>query len=107
MKVLQPLPTDGGADAESFAVAERRIPAFLRHRDRAVTADDYQPLALETPATEVGRVEVLPRFKPRDRRFEVPGVVSVMALARGGLRSGRHRGRNPRPDRPFIEKVHA
>ena len=107
MKVLQPLATDGGADAESFAVAEQRIPAFLRHRDRAVTASDYQRLALETPATEVGRVEVLPRFKPRDRRFEVAGVVSVMVLPAAAFDPAGTGGRNPRPDRPFIEKVHA
>jgi hypothetical protein len=46
---------------------------------------------------------VLPRFKPRDRRFEVPGVVSVMALPAQGL----GRAPNPRPDRPFIERLHA
>jgi predicted phage baseplate assembly protein len=104
--VVQPLATDGGADAESFAAAERRIPSFLRHRDRAVTADDYRSLALETPAAEVGRVEVLPRFKPRDRRFDVPGVVSVMALPAQALDPAASSARNPRPDRPFIEKVH-
>lgn len=104
--VVQPLATDGGADAESFAAAERRIPSFLRHRDRAVTADDYRSLALETPAAEVGRVEVLPRFKPRDRRFDVPGVVSVMALPAQAFDPAASSARNPRPDRPFIEKVH-
>jgi predicted phage baseplate assembly protein len=104
--VSQPLATDGGADAESFAAAERRIPSFLRHRDRAVTADDYKQLALETPAAEVGRVEVMPRFKPRDRRFDVPGVVSVMALPAQAFDPAATLTRNPRPDRPFIEKVH-
>jgi len=107
LKVSQPLPTQGGAEAESFALAERRIPSFLRHRERAVTAEDYRQLALETPATEVGRVEVLPRFKPRDRRFEVPGVVSVMALPAVAFDPAANPGPNPRPDRPFIEKVHS
>ncbi len=101
LKVLQPLATTGGDDAETLALAERRIPAMLRHRDRAVTALDYQRLAMDTPGAEVGRVEVLPRFKPRDRRFDVPGVVSVLALPRQTL-SGPP---NPRPDRPFIERV--
>jgi predicted phage baseplate assembly protein len=103
MKVLQPLPTSGGDDAETIELAQSRIPAMLRHRDRAVTADDYRRLAAETPGTDVGRVEVLPRFKPRDRRFDVPGVVSVMALPAQPV-SGPP---NPRPDRPFIERVHA
>jgi hypothetical protein len=48
-------------------------------------------------------VEVLPRFKPRDRRFDIPGVVSVMALPPQAL----SRAPNPRPDRPFIERLHA
>jgi predicted phage baseplate assembly protein len=103
LKVHQPLPTEGGEDAETLDVAEKRIPATLRHRQRAVTAEDYRRLALETPGVDVGRVELLPRFKPRDRRPEVPGVVSVMALPARAL-SGPP---NPRPDRPFIETVHA
>lgn len=103
LKVHQPLPCEGGEDAETLAEAERRIPTLLRHRERAVTSDDYRRLALEAPGIDVGRVELLPRFKPRDRRFDVPGVVSVMALPAQPL-SGPP---NPRPDRPFIETLHA
>lgn len=103
IKAHQPLPTAGGEDAESLAAAERRIPALLRHRERAVTAEDYRRLAQEVPGTEVGRVEVLPRFKPRERRFDVPGVVSVMVLPARAPGPAP----NPRPDRPFIERVHA
>ena len=103
IRVLQPLPLAGGEDAETLAVAERRIPARLRHRDRAVTEDDYRSLALEAPSIDVGRIEVLPRFKPRDRRFNVPGVVSVLALPAAPLAPAP----NPRPDRPFIERLHA
>lgn len=103
IRVLQPLPLQGGEDAETLAVAERRIPARLRHQGRAVTEDDYRALARETPAIDVGRIEVLPRFKPRDRRFHVPGVVSVLALPAAPLAPAP----NPRPDRPFIERLHA
>ncbi|MFN7121119.1 MAG: putative baseplate assembly protein [Hydrogenophaga sp.] len=103
MKVHQPLAMDGGEDAETLPQAERRIPATLRHQQRAVTADDFKRLALETPAADVGRVEVMPRFKPRDRRFNVPGVVSVVVLPSAALSPAP----NPRPDRPFIERVHA
>lgn len=103
LKVLQPLPTEGGEDAETIAAAEKRIPLALRHRERAVTAEDYRRLAVEAPGLDVGRVEVLPRFKPRDRRFEVPGVVSVMALPAQAF----GKPPNPRPDRPFIETLHA
>jgi len=103
LKLHQPLSTEGGEESETLAEAERRIPAALRHRERAVTGDDYRRLALETPGVRVGRVEVLPRFKPRDRRFDIPGVVSVMALPDQTLSEPP----NPRPDRPFIETVHA
>jgi predicted phage baseplate assembly protein len=103
LKVAQPLATIGGADAETIDGAQRRIPSYLRHRERAVTVEDYKALAFEAPGVDVGRIDVLPRFKPHDRRFGVPGVVSVMALPAAAL-SGPP---NPRPDRPFIERLHA
>ena len=103
LKVHQPLAAEGGEDAETIPEAEKRIPSVLRHRERAVTPEDYRRLALEAPGIDVGRVELLARFKPRDRRFDVPGVVSVMALPDRPL-SGPP---NPRPDRPFIETLHA
>ena len=110
MKVAQPLATQGGADAETLDAAERRIPALLRHRDRAVTALDYERLAREVPGVDVGRVAVLPRFMPRDRRFDVRGVVSVIALPARALPAASASPvstPNPRPDRPFLERVHA
>lgn len=103
LKVIQSLPTDGGEDRETLVEAERRIPALFRHRERAVTEEDYKRLAADVPGVSIGRVELLPRFKPQQRRFDVPGVVTVMTLPRKpgfGLP-------NPRPDRPFLEGVHA
>lgn len=103
LKVSQPLPTQGGADAESLAEAEVRIPASLRHGGRAVTASDYRELALRTPGVVLGRVEVIERFKPQQRREGVPGVVSVMVVpARASPLEPA-----PRPDRPTLETVHA
>jgi hypothetical protein len=102
LKVQQSLAAEGGADAETIADAEKRIPALYRHRDRSVTEEDYKRLAAETPGVHVGRVEVLPRFKPQQRRSDVPGVVSVMTLPFREV----SRAPNPRPDRPFIERVH-
>ncbi|WP_414663675.1 putative baseplate assembly protein [Horticoccus sp. 23ND18S-11] len=101
LKVLQPLAAAGGQEAETLAEAEKRIPALFRNRDRAVTADDYEQLALTTPGVRVGRVEVLPRFKPQERRSDVPGVVSVMALPYRASFDAPY----PRVDRPFIETV--
>lgn len=103
LKVIQSLPTDGGEDAETLAEAEQRVPALFRHRDRAVTADDYRQLAASTPGIRMGRVEVMPRFKPQQRRDGVPGVVSVMVLP---FKPG-YQAPYPRPDRPFLETVHS
>lgn len=101
LKARQALPSLGGQDAETLAEAEKRIPALFRHRDRAVTAEDYASLASTTPGVRVGRVEVLPRFKPQQRRTDVPGVVSVMALPwRAGFEPPY-----PRVDRPFVTTV--
>ncbi|GAB4191736.1 MAG: putative baseplate assembly protein [Roseiflexaceae bacterium] len=103
IKLLQSLPTEGGEDAETLEQAERRIPALFRHRDRAVTADDYKRLAAETPGVRLGRVEVLPRFRPQQRQNGVAGVVSVMVLPqKDGFQPA-----NPQPDRPVLEAVHS
>ena len=100
-KVLQPVATTGGDDAESLDSAERRIPAIFRHRDRVVTEDDYKTIAEATPGVDIGRISVLPLFKPKTRTSDVPGVVSVMALpAKASIASP-----NPRPDRPFLETI--
>jgi hypothetical protein len=101
--VFQPLELTGGEDAEELAMAEKRIPTFIRNRDRAVTADDYKVLAGQTPGVNVGRTEMLPLFKPQQRLFNVPGVVSVMVLPQADLGEPP----NPRADRPFLEAVHA
>lgn len=103
LTVGQPLPLTGGADAETLAEAEKRIPARLRHRERAVTADDYRALAYETRGVSVGRVEMLPRFKPQQRHDDIPGIVTVMALPARPIAPAP----NPRADRPFLEAVHA
>lgn len=103
LKANQAVPTVGGADVETLDQAEARIPASLRHRDRAVTGDDYRTLAAHTPGARIGRVEVLPRFKPQQRRPNVPGVVTVMVLPEHALGPAP----NPRADRALLEAVHA
>jgi Baseplate J-like protein len=76
--------TSGGSDGESVADAERRIPAFLAHRDRAVTVDDFQALAFATPGVTLGRAQVvqglMPGANPAATRAGVPGVVSVFVF---------------------------
>jgi predicted phage baseplate assembly protein len=103
LKLNQPLAFSGGADAETLERAEARIPAELRHSDRAVTRADFAALAAAAPGASISRVEVLERFKPQQRRDGLPGVVSVMAIP---SRSGFDRPA-PRPDRPTLESIYS
>lgn len=103
--VRQELSLRGGMDGESVASAERRIGAFLRHRDRAVTADDFRALALEAP--NVARAEVVPGLVPEMSdalaRTDVPGAVSVFVLPPGEPGTGA----SPRPTVALLRDVHA
>jgi predicted phage baseplate assembly protein len=101
--VTQPIATAGGSDPETLDQAQQRLPARLRHSERAVTASDYRDLAMETPGAAIGRVEVLPLFKPQTRDLNFPGVVSVMVLPeKAGVQPPC-----PRADRTLLESVYA
>lgn len=77
-------PFAGGVDAETVEEAERRIPQFLTHRNRAVSREDFRLLVLSNPINAVARAEVLEGFIPgaslRAAREKVPGAVSVFVL---------------------------
>ncbi len=108
LKLVQPLATSGGVDAESLSDAERRIPAMIRHADRAVTRSDWAELARRTPGAAIGRVEVMEKFKPHQRQFDIPGVISVMIIPDAPLDGGTgFAAATPRPDRVMLENVYA
>jgi hypothetical protein len=90
--VRHELATAGGSDGESVEDAERRIPAFLSNRDRAVTLGDFQTLALTTPGLMLGRAEVVQGLMPGTdadaTRTGVPGVVSVFVFPDGPIAMG-------------------
>jgi hypothetical protein len=96
-----PVPTSQGADAETVAAAEKQVPRFMTHRDRAVTAEDFRAIAWRTPGVAIGRVEVLPAAHPDVAPLSIgsaPGAVTLMAIPR---RDPVH-GDAPRADRPFL-----
>lgn len=101
VKVTNPLRGHGGAASESIREALSRIPGELRRRDRAVTASDFQELALTTPGADVGRAECLPRFHPPTRRSEAAGIVSVVVWPR---EDAAHPNA-PLPDRNLLRAV--
>jgi hypothetical protein len=54
--VFNPLPSEGGADAETLDRLSTRGPQTLRHQGRAITAADYETMAKEaSPAVAVAR----------------------------------------------------
>ena len=77
--VSNPLPTWGGAEGETVSEAERNIPKFLRHSDRAVTAEDFKDIVRRAPGVDVGRVDVLPIYHPT-LGSPAPGVVTLMVV---------------------------
>jgi predicted phage baseplate assembly protein len=101
------LATTGGRDGESVAEAERRIPGFLTHRNRAVTHDDFATLALTNPLRPVGRAEVIEGLLPgsaiSNLRRDVPGVVSLFVLPPGEPELGH----TPRPTQGLLKDVFA
>lgn len=105
LKVRHEWPTKGGIDAESIGAAEQRIPAFLTHRDRAVTGADFEALARDNPVNPVARARAVPGFLPgttlATARTDIPGVVSVFVLppARPAL------GAAPQPSAGLLKDV--
>lgn len=98
--VHQPAAFHGGTAAETLEAAEKRVGAMLHHRNRCVTEDDYHAIAAELG---LARIEVLPGFRPYQRRGGSAGTVAVMALPDQPVR----RPANPRADRRLLERVQA
>ncbi|MEW6572472.1 MAG: putative baseplate assembly protein [Bacillota bacterium] len=76
-RVSNPQAAGGGADVESLARVYQRGPAVLKHRDRAVTVEDFEELAREA-SRDVARVKCLPNFNPRGE--SVPGWVTLLVV---------------------------
>jgi len=104
IKPANPLPTWGGADAEDLATGEKRVAAFIRHRDRLVTADDFAEIARRAPGVDIARVEVLAAWHPDlgdSQPGDAPGVVTLMVVPRHDPRAPDA----PMPDRAFIDAL--
>jgi len=96
-----PLPARGGALAESIVEGLDRVPGEIRRHDRAVTAGDFQELALATPGASVGRADCIPLFEPHTKEEQAAGVVSVVVWPR----DDRKHPSAPVPDRTLLRQV--
>ncbi|MBH1987077.1 MAG: putative baseplate assembly protein [Burkholderiales bacterium] len=104
VRVRNPLPTWGGADAEDAGTGEKRVASFIRHRDRLVTTDDFRDITQRTPGVDLARVEVLSAYHPDlgdSQPGDAPGVVTLMLVPRHDPRQPDA----PLPDGAFIDAV--
>jgi len=76
--VTNPLPATGGADRETIEEAKTRAPYTIKSRDRAVTAEDYEMLALRA-STTLARARCVPDRSNR-------GHVTLALVPKGELR---------------------
>lgn len=74
---------DGGRDAESLEAAKERILREYFRPQKAVTASDYEALALETPGVRIAYARAIPCFSPRMPGYpekKAEGQVSVVIV---------------------------
>jgi hypothetical protein len=77
--VTNPLPATGGADRESIDEAKNRAPDTIKSRDRAVTTEDYEMLALRA-STQLARARCVPDRSNR-------GHVTLALVPKADLRT--------------------
>jgi predicted phage baseplate assembly protein len=70
----------GGSDEESLSSAKLRAPQELKSKNRAVTADDFEFIAEQTPGVRIRRANALPLHHPRFPGTPIPGVVTVIVV---------------------------
>lgn len=75
--VFNAAPAEGGADGETITALLTRGPATIRHRGRAVTADDYADLAREA-SPSVAAAQTLGGRDPSG--LPVPGWVTIVII---------------------------
>jgi hypothetical protein len=73
-------PAEGGADEEPVEDTKARAPKELKARDRAVTEQDFEFLARQTPGVRVRRAHALSLYHPQFPDVQVPGVVTVIIV---------------------------
>jgi predicted phage baseplate assembly protein len=71
----------GGVDAEDLANALQRGPRLLKARNRAVTAEDFESLAIES-SPEVARVACIQPGADGDQSRPPAGTIAVLVLPR-------------------------
>lgn len=70
----------GGSDEEELDDAKLRAPLALKSKNRAVTSEDFEYLAMATPGVRLRRAKALPLYHPEFNTAPIPGVVTVVIV---------------------------
>ena len=79
--VFNPEPSAGGSNSESLEEALERGPHIIKHRGRAVTAEDFEWLAREA-SLQVAKAKCLPNMNARLEQEN--GTITIVVLPKGG-----------------------
>ncbi len=103
IEVKNEIATWGGVDPQTVRDGEKMITRYLQHRDRLVTAGDFEVIARSAPGVEIGRVEVIPAASPQLGGVpgRAPGAVTLMVIPR----SDTTHPYAPVPDQMFLDEL--
>jgi len=74
------IPSAGGDKAETLEEATERARQLIEKPNRAVTLNDYETLARETPGVRLARVSARANLHPAFPCFTAPGIITVIVL---------------------------
>lgn len=106
---VNPVAARGGRESETASAAASRTTAGLQQRQRAVTAADYETLALNTPGVAVARARAAVGLHPQFPCVPTAGAISIFivpAVPRGAdWQSSERRVDAPQPDPGMLTEV--
>ena len=80
-RTTNPLPAQGGAAAQTLDLASAAVAPAREITDRAVTLEDYQRLAKQTPGVRLARAEARANVYPALPWAAAPGNITVIVLS--------------------------
>lgn len=104
IKVTNPVRTWNGSRAETTDEGEKQIALYLQHRDRLVSASDFETVVSRTPGVDIGRVEIIPAYNPEltpNEPGDAPGAVTVMVIPNYDPQQPAA----PQPDKLFLDAI--
>ncbi len=102
IQVTNPASAKGGARPESLKEAKLRAKRELKKRTRAITVEDFEEIAQNTPGLRIARVKAIPNYAPGLKEYPektAPAQVTVVVVPFS-------QSATPVPSRGFLATVH-